>query len=207
MSGEERLIHFQGGWSVEMVGVTQVMEGITSAAYMTIAVSMCFLWWGRRLEAAHGWVVLLFAAFLGQCSLCHLFLALGFTFDVIPAFVAGAVPRAITAAFAALVFPFVVASWLSQPGQRSMLASLNVEAAKVKERAAQLERERAMFRDAMRAERERADSLERILEMERGAGDPDSSIHLMRSVRQKMEVLPSEKDPPPSSSDDLVIPQ
>jgi hypothetical protein len=207
MSGEERLLHFQGGWSPEMVGITQVMEGATACAYLVIAVSMVFLWHGRRREAQHGWIVLLFAAFLGQCSLCHCLLAMGFVFDVIPLFVAGAVPRAITAAFAALVFPFVVSSWLSSPGQRSMLASLNAEAAKVRERSAQLERERSMFQDAMRAERERANSLERVLEMERQACDPDSSIHLVRSARDKVDVLPSEKDPPPPSSDDLVIPR
>jgi hypothetical protein len=207
MSGEERLLHFQGGWSPEMVGITQVMEGTTACAYMVIAVSMFILWRGRRHEAQHGWIVLLFAAFLGQCSLCHLFLALGFVLDVIPIFVASAVPRAITAAFAALVFPFVVSSWLSSPGQRSMLMSLNAEAAKVRERAAQLERERAMFRDAMRAERERADSLERVLEMERQACDPDSSIHLVRSAREKVDVLPSEKDQPPPSGDDLMMPR
>lgn len=206
MSGEERLIHFRGGWSTEMVGITQVMEGVTACAYMGIAVSMCFLWWGRRREATHGWIILLFAAFLGQCSLCHTFLALGFVLDVIPVFVAGAVPRAITAAFAALVFPFVVTSWLSQPGQRSMLASLNSEAAKVKERVAQLDRERAMFLDAMRAERERADSLERVLEMERQACDPDSSLNLVRSARHKVDVLPSEQSPSRPSGDDLVLP-
>jgi hypothetical protein len=207
MSGEERLLHFQGGWSPEMVGITQVMEGTTACAYMVIAVSMCILWRGRRREAQHGWIVLLFAAFLGQCSLCHFFLATGFVFDVIPLFVAGAVPRAITAAFAALVFPFVVASWLAHPGQRSMLSTMNAEAARIRERAAQLERERVMFRDAMRAERERADSLERVLEMERQACDPDSSIHLVRSARDKVDVLPSERDPPPPSSDDLVVPR
>jgi hypothetical protein len=175
-----------------MVAVLHLTEWGTFLSYMVIAFFLVLLWHRRRAETEHGWIVLLFAAFIGQCGLSHGLLAISFVIDTTPVFTMLSVPRALTAIFAAAIFPYVVLSWLSHPAAQSLIQAQDARLAVKREKIAALMGENAILKTSLAAERERANGLDKALNnlLQPASG---VSINMLQKAQEKLAVLPSEK--------------